>query len=187
MKSILKYAAGLVIATVILGVVALFVPPVWAMCKCTYNVIKTFLVFPGSFVAGLIVVFLAYLSVKKGHSYRKSFLISLICFVFIFMILGFLIHPTAEYINENDIPIFQPDFSNGLQLKFDCVTLRGIDSQLFCDAKGREPTSLRTSLRSFDLPPRHHNGSMKIPFNKKVERHFPKPMTLRGIEPRFPG
>ena len=110
MKKHLRYIIGLTIATIVLGAVAMFVPPVWAMCICTYNEIKGFLVFPGSLFAGLIVILLTYLRVEKGKSYRKTFLISLACFVLFFGVLGFLIHPISEYINEKDIPIFQPDY-----------------------------------------------------------------------------
>jgi cytochrome bd-type quinol oxidase subunit 2 len=114
MKAFLKYLVSLIIATVVLGAVAVFVPPVWAACNCTYNEIKSFLVFPSPLVAGLVVVSLTYLGVKKGHSHRKVFLVILTAFVLIFAALGFLIHPMAEYIKENHLPIFQPDYTNGL-------------------------------------------------------------------------
>ncbi|MCA9363390.1 hypothetical protein KC851_03645 [Candidatus Kaiserbacteria bacterium] len=109
-----KHAIGLIIGTLVLGVVAMFVPPVWVVCKCTYNEIKSFLIFPGSFYAGLLVIFLTYLRVKKGGSFRKTFLTNLALFIIVFAMLGFLVHPAAEFIEENDIPIFQPDYSDGL-------------------------------------------------------------------------
>ena len=109
MKRFFLNITGLIIATIVLGVIAMFVPPVWVICECTYNEIKDFLVFPGSLFAGLIVIALTYFYVEKGHSYWKTFFTSLLFLALIFSVLGFYIGPIADFIDATDIPIFQPD------------------------------------------------------------------------------
>jgi hypothetical protein len=111
MRKALIQVGLLIVATIILGVVAMFVPPVWAACKCVYNEIKNFLIFPGSLIGSICVMLITYFRVKKGKSLRKSFVTVLIFFVALFSLLGFLIGPISDYINENDIPIFQPEFN----------------------------------------------------------------------------
>jgi hypothetical protein len=108
MKRISLYFVGLILATSVLGFVAMFVPPVWAMCECTYNEIKSFLIFPGSLIAGLIVTLVTYLYVKRGGLYWKSFFRVLLYSILIFSVLGFLIGPIADFIKDTGIPIFQP-------------------------------------------------------------------------------
>lgn len=114
MKKYFPYLSGLILSTLVLGLIAFSVPPEWAMCKCTYNEIKSFLVFPGSSFASIIVILLTYLRVRSGQTFWKTLFANLIFFALLFGVLGFLIHPIAEYVEENDIPIFQPDFSDEL-------------------------------------------------------------------------
>lgn len=109
MKKILPYLTGLIVAIAVLGFVAMFVLPT-AMCMCTYNEIKSFLVFPVSPIAGLAVVLLTHLSVEKGKSYKRAFFQNLFYLIVPFILFGFLIEPIANYIEAHDIPIFQPEF-----------------------------------------------------------------------------
>ena len=73
-KQLFLYFAFFGIAVVVTGLIAIFVLPVWAVCDCPYNTIKNGLTFPGSLVAGGVVILLTHLRIKKGFSARKSFI-----------------------------------------------------------------------------------------------------------------
>jgi hypothetical protein len=100
-----KYLIPLLFATLVLGAVAMFVPPIWAMCLCTYNTVKSFLVFPGSLIGALIVLSLTHIAVHKGKGLRKAFFVNLLVVVFIFSLMGFSIPAIADFIDTHDLPL----------------------------------------------------------------------------------
>lgn len=111
-KKISQYIIGYLIALVVLGFVAMFVPPVWAGCECTYNEVKGFLVFPASAIAALIIVGIAYIGVRLQANFWKSFVVGLLFFVVIFIILGYQVPNVADYIITHDLPIFRPTYKS---------------------------------------------------------------------------
>ncbi len=110
-KKISQYIIGYLIALVVLGFVAMFVPPVWVACPCVFNVVKSLIVFPGSLIGVVVVLVSTVIFMRLGRTFWRAFGISLGGMSIIFIILGFSTSYIADFIESSDwlssLSIFQ--------------------------------------------------------------------------------
>lgn len=68
--------------------VSIFIPPIWAMCDCALNYIRTGLMILDPLIIGALILFFIKKRVHDGKSYIASFFIGLIPLLIIFSILN---------------------------------------------------------------------------------------------------
>ncbi len=90
MKKILTYSSYFIFGTLVNALIAVFILPISAMCDCLYNDIKVFMIFPGSIIAGALIIFLVNMRERSGVSRNKAFLKSLFWVTFVFFILNII-------------------------------------------------------------------------------------------------
>ena len=78
MKKIWFYILFLIVSLALNVIIAMFVPPVWAMCDCAYNSIKEFLILIGSPIVSLAFALFVHRRINKGTAYTDSFLLGIV-------------------------------------------------------------------------------------------------------------
>lgn len=101
-KTLLRYFGYFLFTCAVMGIAGYF-PPVWAMCDCTYNYLKSFMIFPGSLFASAVIM---YLTIKKsGSSFTKSYFKNLAIIAIPYALISFFLVPISDTLDSLNLGV----------------------------------------------------------------------------------